>query len=63
MGSILGQDPSSVQVSRKSVQQFLCNPAHKPTNQQQKQGENITSLEEVKKLVLEIKYFTLTSTT
>ena len=32
MGSILGQDPSSIQVSSKSVKQFLCNPADKQTN-------------------------------
>lgn len=29
IGSFLGRDPSSVQVSWKSVQHFLCNPAYK----------------------------------
>ena len=30
-GSVLGRDPSSIQVSWKSIS-FLCNPAYKPTN-------------------------------
>ena len=34
MGSILGWDTSSIQVSGKSVQKFLCNPADKPTHRQ-----------------------------
>ena len=36
MGSVLGRDPSSVQVSWKSIKHFLCNPAYKPTDQQRK---------------------------
>ena len=41
MGSILGQDPSSIQVLSKSVQIF-CSPAHKATNHQTT-GQIITS--------------------
>lgn len=33
MGSITGQDPTSIQVSWKSAQQFLCYHLDKPTNQ------------------------------
>ena len=33
-GSILGRDPSSIQVSWKSVVWFLCRPADKPTYRQ-----------------------------
>lgn len=32
MGFIPGRDHSSLQVSWKSNQYILCNPAHKPTN-------------------------------
>ena len=32
-GSNLGRDVSSIQVSWKSLQQFSCNPAEKPTNE------------------------------
>ena len=41
MGCILGWDPSSIPVSRKSTLQFLCNPAHKPTKKQTNTGENM----------------------
>ena len=34
MGSVLGQDPASTQVSWKSIEKFLCNLADKPTNQE-----------------------------
>ena len=40
-GSILGRDPSSIKVLWKSVQQFLLNPAHKPTNHQTDTDETI----------------------
>ena len=34
MGSIVGQEPSSIQESWKPVQEFLCNPADdQPINQ------------------------------
>ena len=45
MGPILGQNPSSIQITSKSIKQFLYNPADKPTNQQ----SNITSVVEVTK--------------
>ena len=45
MGSILGQDPSSIQVLLKSVRKIFCSPAHKPTSHQTRQ--NITSLLDV----------------
>ena len=32
MGSVLGRDPSPIQVSRKSVQLFLCDPADELIN-------------------------------
>ena len=44
MGSILGWEPSSSQVSWKTVELFLCNPADNPTNLQTDWNENITSL-------------------
>ena len=47
MGSVFGWDPSTVQVLWESIQQFLCNPANKPTNQQTDTDENATSLKEV----------------
>ena len=42
MGFIPDRDPSSIQVSWKSVQQFLCNLDHKPTNSQMDMDEDIT---------------------
>lgn len=33
ISSILGRDPDSIQVLRKSVEMFLCYPADKATNQ------------------------------
>lgn len=47
VGSILGQEPSSIQASEKSVQLFLCDLADNPTNQQTNMGKNITSLADV----------------
>lgn len=34
MGSILGRDSSSIQVSWNSVELFFCHPADKPTKKQ-----------------------------
>lgn len=42
-GSILGRDPSHISVKQKFIQQILCNPAGRPTNEQMDMGENITS--------------------
>ena len=42
MGFILGRDPSSIQVSSKSIQYFLYNPADKPTREQKKKKKNQT---------------------
>ena len=49
MGSILGRHPSSVQVLWKSVQEFSCHPADKPTNQPTNihRVKNITSLAKI----------------
>ena len=44
MGSLQGWDLSSIQFLWKSLQEFLCNPVHKPTNKQMDTGENMTSL-------------------
>ena len=46
--SILGCDPSSIRVSWKSIQLFLCDPADKPTTDT---VENITSRAEIEILL------------
>lgn len=59
MWSVLGRDPPSIRVSRKSFQWFLCNPADKPTNQQTDTGGNTTSLAKVITSLKIIKPFSI----
>ena len=54
-----GPNPSSIQVSWKSIEEFLCSPVYKPTNQQTDRqtdkGKNITPLVEVLIMLLRKK--------